>query len=185
MAQQLNPSLDGKPEDQQLQNHPLSAIATPLQQQVDLNGAAIARQDAFGSPSIASRTASMTLSPLGASQAQSSACTGDTDGDFPMEDADPFNKQKYAARSTQRSRPTSQYLPQEESAAARRYSPMNLSPTSPYVGHGQPPAQGPYTSYTPHGASSRSSPTRPGLQSSHSQPYYSSPSKSPTTSAAI
>lgn len=109
---------------------------------------------------------------------------GDLEGDLAMEDAadlDPYNKQKYEdvnrtveypVRQAHHSRPTSQYVPQEESSAARRYSPMKLSTTPGATS----PAQ--YTSYTPssHPASSRQSPSRPGLYSSQSySSYYSSP----------
>lgn len=112
---------------------------------------------------------------------------GDFEGDMSMDDAtdlDPYNKQKYedvarapeypTRQSTHRSRPSSQYIPQppqEESSAARRYSPMKLSAT-PTNG-----ATSPYTSYTASAQpqSSRTSPTRPSLYTSHSNSYYSSP----------
>ena len=112
------------------------------------------------------------------------AQNGDFDGDMSMEDAgdlDPYNKQKYedVSRTAEyptrqpmhQSRPSSQYYPQqEESSAARRYSPMKLSATPTN-------ATTPYTSYTPSGqtSSSRTSPTRPSLYASHSNSYYSSP----------
>jgi len=105
------------------------------------------------------------------------------DGDIPMEDADldPYNKQKYEdvgrghsagqdAYSTNRSRPTSQYIKDEESSAARRYSPMKLSSTS------QDAAPSQYTSYSPNSQSSRQSPSRPTLLTSNSYSYYQSPS---------
>lgn len=101
-----------------------------------------------------------------------------------MEDAgdlDPYNKSKYedvsrapeypARQSNHRSRPSSQYYPQqEESSAARRYSPMKLSATPSNAGSQ-------YASYTSSAQStaSRTSPTRPPLYSSHSNSYYSSP----------
>lgn len=112
------------------------------------------------------------------------AQNGDFDGDLTMEDPsdlDPYNKQKYedvsrtpqypTRQSQPRSRPPSQYIPQqEESSAARRYSPMKLSATPTN-------ASSSYTSYTPSGqsTSSRTSPTRPSLHTSNSNFYYSSP----------
>lgn len=112
---------------------------------------------------------------------------GDNDGDLPMEDADPYNKQKYESerdlpiRPHHRNRPSQSqpYLVQndEASAAARRYSPMKLSPSTPYT-TGSPhsgnnstaPLQ--YTPYTPN-QSTLQSPTRPSPYGSNSQ--YASP----------
>ena len=91
---------------------------------------------------------------------------GDNDGDRVMEDADPYNRHKYSARSpTQKAA----YL---DSTAARRYSPMNTSPTSPYV---TSPTQ-----YTPQ--QSRQSPTRhmyssPTQSRSNQLPPIQSPSE--------
>ena len=82
--------------------------------------------------------------------------------------ATPDYRQQYATRS----RPTSQqYIPQEQSAAARRYSPMRVTPT--------PNDKSQYVSYSPNPQLPRSqhSPTRPGLHQSQSQPYYPSPGR--------
>ena len=125
---------------------------------------------------------------------------GDLDQDHVMEDADPYNKQKYAARPSsnvnvagftqqQNNRLSAQYLQDDgtlsQSRAAARYSPMNTSPTSPaYLG--SPPQQhtsqmGGYTTYTPH-QSARASPTRGNSYTSPTQQrYYASP---PSTSRA-
>jgi dual specificity protein kinase YAK1 len=102
----------------------------------------------------------------------------DRDGDIKMEDADPY-KPKIA--SPHLSHGSHQRMPssvqQEESAAARRYSPMNLSPASPFPQQQQqqPPQQQQqqYTSYTPSG-SSRASPVRNSYVPSNSS-YYASP----------
>jgi dual specificity protein kinase YAK1 len=106
----------------------------------------------------------------------------DGDGDVRMEDAaDPYNKPKH---STSRSsvapqqRQSQQFLQQEESAAARRYSPMNLSPTSPYPGNTQQGGQA-YTSFTPQQQqTNRQSPTRNNPYMSPPNSYYSPPGKS-------
>jgi dual specificity protein kinase YAK1 len=97
----------------------------------------------------------------------------DRDGDINMEDADPY-KPKHV--SLQLSHASHQRMPsnvqQEESAAARRYSPMNLSPSSPFT-PATAQAQTQYASYTPQ-SSNRTSPTR----SSYAGPpnsYYASP----------
>jgi dual specificity protein kinase YAK1 len=107
---------------------------------------------------------------------------GDRDGDINMEDADPY-KPKHT--SLHISHASHQRIPsnvqQEESTAARRYSPMNLSPSSPFTVVSQAPSQSPYTSYTPQGSSSRTSPTR----SSYAAPpnnYYASPPSMPSDS---
>ncbi|KAK5163670.1 hypothetical protein LTR04_002362 [Oleoguttula sp. CCFEE 6159] len=98
------------------------------------------------------------------------------DEDVPMEDADPYNKQKYtAARPANLQRHSVHYIPQEDSAAARRYSPMNLTPSSPQVATPQQPSQSSYNSYTPQSQASRHSPPRSNPYASPSQNYYSSP----------
>jgi dual specificity protein kinase YAK1 len=89
------------------------------------------------------------------------------DTDTPMEDADPYNRSKYP-RSTHQIRPSSQYLPNEELSAQRRYSPMNiLSPSLPYNAS---PSKS-QNSYGP--SSSRQSPTRTSGFPSPSQTYQS------------
>ncbi|KAG9977433.1 kinase-like protein, partial [Aureobasidium melanogenum] len=97
---------------------------------------------------------------------------GDNDGDRVMEDADPYNRQKYSSSSrtpTQRNAYLSSQ-PNMDSTAARRYSPMNTtSPTSPYVSS---PNQ-----YTPQ---MRQSPTR----HMYSSPTQSRPNLPPIQSNA-
>jgi dual specificity protein kinase YAK1 len=100
----------------------------------------------------------------------------DGDGDVAMEDADPYKPKYNTARPNHQHRHSQQFLQQEESAAARRYSPMNLSPTSPYAGN--PQQGGPnYTSFTPQTQpqSNRQSPTRNNPYMSPSNSYYSPP----------
>lgn len=153
-----------------------------------------AKHDAYDSlnlPRLA-RSASLSLSSPADAPRQSSTMDypGDGDGDRLMEDADLYNKHKYAQSS---SRPPSQrnsthFLPTQQddlsaSSAARRYSPMNTSPTSPYVT--SPNALGP--SYTPQQqrqSSRQQSPTRQASYNTASQNnnnnnnYYSSPTAS-------
>ncbi|KAH3916648.1 hypothetical protein HBI56_048430 [Parastagonospora nodorum] len=106
----------------------------------------------------------------------------DADGDVAMDDADPY-KPKYnnnMARPNHQHRHSQQFLQHEESAAARRYSPMNLSPTSPYQGTTQQGGQN-YTSFTPQAQaqsqphSNRQSPTRNNPYMSPPNNYFSSP----------
>ncbi|KAK2882634.1 hypothetical protein FQN49_000146 [Arthroderma sp. PD_2] len=80
------------------------------------------------------RPSSMASSPSGTGTGTGTPNTRDLDQDTPMEDADPYNRAKYPPRPAAHQRNSSQFLANEESsAAARRYSPMNvLSPTLPY-----------------------------------------------------
>ncbi|KAH8703453.1 kinase-like domain-containing protein [Talaromyces proteolyticus] len=96
------------------------------------------------------------------------------DADTPMEDADPFNRSKYPTRLTHNPRPSSQYMPTEESTAARRYSPMNiLSPTLPFTSS-PTKGQNPFVGSPSGPSSSRQSPTRAGY-ASPPQTYQSPP----------
>jgi dual specificity protein kinase YAK1 len=160
-------------------------------------GGSSAKYDAYGTPSIASRTANLTLStPAGSGthtprdNTMAYSHNGDMDGDMPMEDADPYNKQKYS-RATSNSNRNSQYLPANPedatSRTAARYSPMNTSPTSPYLPAPQQQQQqqqqqvggNQYSSYTPQ-QSARQSPSRqnPYVSPTSSQRYYASPPSS-------
>lgn len=132
-----------------------------------------AKQDPYTTPSIASRAASMQISsPPVQVQRSHSYHNGDNDGDVPMEDADPY-KPRYAAKSAQPSRTSTAYVQEQEaSAAARRYSPMNLSPSSPYGPAAQQNAAN-YSSFSPQ--STRQSPTRSNPYMSPPQSYYSPP----------
>lgn len=106
---------------------------------------------------------------------------GDRDGDIAMEDADSYKPKHNShgiGRGTHQRMPSN--IQQEDSIAARRYSPMNLSPASPFPSTGQQSAHPAYTSYTPQ-TSSRASPTRPTsyLASTNASYYASPPCKSP------
>lgn len=99
----------------------------------------------------------------------------DGNGDVAMSDAaDSYSGMKYPMRPHHQqhlsgSRVAAHHSPQEPSAAAQRYSPMEtLSPSSPYGASQQ--GQNQYGSQT---AAQRQSPTRPGAYSSPNS-YYSS-----------
>jgi dual specificity protein kinase YAK1 len=101
-----------------------------------------------------------------------------SEGDVPMEDADPYNRTKYPSRPAPHQRSSSQYIPHEGSAAAQRYSPMNMFNaagqfTSSPKSQSQTQAGYPYQSQTPR---SRQSPTRQNHFGSPQQ-YLDSPSK--------
>lgn len=83
-----------------------------------------------------------------------------TDADVQMEDADPYNRAKYPTRPTHSHRSSTQYLSHEASAAAQRYSPMQM--LSPSVPHGASPKQQPRNSYNyaNQSPSARQSPTK-------------------------
>lgn len=98
----------------------------------------------------------------------------DNNGDVAMADAnDPYASMKYPMRPHHSQHPSSSsrsstlHSPPEPSAAAQRYSPMEvLSPTSPYAKAGGGQFSAPPTS--------RQSPTRQGDYSTPQSPYYQS-----------
>ena len=129
--------------------------------------------EAYQTPSLPSHPHSIAASPITTPQTK----TFSGDGDVPMEDADPYNRMKYPSRPNHQHRASGQYLSQEDSAAARRYSPMKtLSPSSPYAASPHQPNQ-PYSSYTSQNTSARQSPTRTNHFAGQSQNYYTSPCK--------
>lgn len=154
-----------------------------------LAGGSSANYDPYNvAPSIASRTASLHISSPGGTETRRRNMdynhNGDMDVDMPMEDADPYNQQKYARPATNTNRNSSQFLPTHTddatSRAAARYSPMNTSPTSPYVSSPQQQlGSNQYASYTPQ-QSARQSPSRqnPYASPTSSQRYYASPPSS-------
>lgn len=120
-----------------------------------------------------SKPVSMTSSPAPTPQSRDYV----TDADTPMEDADPYNRSKYPTRLTHQVRPSSQYVPNEESTAARRYSPMNiLSPTLPFSSS-PTKTQHPYAGPPQGSSNSRQSPARTNAYTSPTQAYQSPPSK--------
>lgn len=152
-----------------------SNMTTPQHVQREPNMPSQIKQDPYASPTATSRSGSMALaSPAG--QHARGPEYNDGDGDVPMEDADPYKPKFGASRSNHQHRHSQQFLQQEESAAARRYSPMNLSPTSPYSGNTQQGGQN-YTSFSPQTQSNRQSPTRNNPYMSPPNSYYSPPSR--------
>ena len=138
---------------------------------------------------ITSRAAGLAISSPPAHHARME----DHDGDMPMiDDADPYNQQKYAA---QQQRPTAgaqrmsqQYRPtqQPQSTAAERYSPMHTSPTtSSYT----PQQSQQYASFTPQQQqqqhSARQSPSRAYASPSQQQRGYSFASPSSASRAQL
>ena len=149
-----------------------SGLAAPQHAQREPTIPAI--KDVFSSPAAPSRAGSMALpSPAGAHLR--AAAYGDSD--VPMEDADAYGKPRYTSRANHQHRHSQQYLQQDESAAARRYSPMNLSPTSPYH-PGTQSAQTSYVGFSPPTHSNRQSPTRNNSYMSPPAAYYSPPGAS-------
>lgn len=131
--------------------------------------------EAYQSPSLPSQPQSMAVSPIGTPHTRGSASG---DGDVAMEDADPYNRMKYPSRPSHQHRPSAgQLLSQEDSSAARRYSPMKATPSSPYAPSSQQSSQSPYGHYASHSASARQSPTRSNHYSTPSQSSYTTPSK--------
>ena len=131
-----------------------------------------------------SSTAPILQSPLQpSSRAAPRTADNDGDGDISMDDADPYKPKDPAARPQYQSRHSQQYLASDDSAAARRYSPMNMSPTSPYTSfspqaHAQGQAQTqsqPQTQGLTHSQSTRQSPTRTNPYISPPSSYYSPP----------
>lgn len=161
-------------------NRPLRySHSTSQQQPREPNNSATAQQhsspsgfsyEAYSAPSVSSHSQSMATSPIGTPRARASS----GDGDIAMDDADPYNRMKYPSRPNHQHRTSGQQLLQEDSTAARRYSPMKaLSPSSHYTSSAHHPGQPPYTPQTP---SARQSPTRTNPYSSPPQSYYATPS---------
>ena len=146
--------------------------------QRDASAPAQLKQNPYASPSAPSAPSrSNTIALQSPSQASSRGPDfNDNDGDVKMEDADPYKPKYNAQRPNHQHRHSQQLLQQEESAAARRYSPMNMSPTSPYPGGTQQSGQN-YTSFTPQiqNNSNRGSPTRNNPYMSPPNSYYSPP----------
>ena len=133
--------------------------------------------ESYQTPKLPSHPQSLAASPAGTPRARQEFSG---DGDIAMDDADPYNKMKYPSRPGHAHRSSTQFLSQEESAAARRYSPMKtLTPSSPYTTSPQQPGHSTYSAYAPQSISARQSPTRTGasgsFQNNSSHAYYASP----------
>lgn len=155
---------------------------TPSQHtQRDASASAQLKQNPYASPSAPSRSSTIALQSPSQSTSRGPDFN-DNDGDVKMEDADPYKPKYNTQRPSHQHRHSQQFLQQEESAAARRYSPMNMSPTSPYPGGAQHGGQN-YTSFTPQvqSNSNRGSPTRNNPYMSPPNSYYSPPCTSRPT----
>lgn len=131
--------------------------------------------ESYQASAVHSHPQSVGASPATTPQVKQQEYSGD--GDVAMEDADPYNRMKYPSRPSHSHRTASQYLSQEDSTAARRYSPMKaLSSSSPYTVSPQQPNHSSYNAYAPQNAAARQSPTRSNAyQTPTSQPFYPSP----------
>lgn len=108
VASSSNPSTAATTQTPHRDLPPSSASAAPPALPATFNPAAAgssAKYDAYGTPSIASRTANLSLStPAGSGthtprdNTMAYTHNGDLDGDMTMEDADPYNKQKSTLR---------------------------------------------------------------------------------------
>lgn len=161
MDQQWNSDMEGAGANRNTRYAP-QTVPSQQYSQRDLNSAPPLKQEGYAqrAPSI----------PLASPGAPSGQYNGDGDGDVRMEDVDQYGKRQ-ASRGGHQRMPSAQ-LAQEESAAARRYSPMNLSPSSPYSAG---PALQAYQSYSPGGQQNRLSPTRSNSYMSPNNNYYASP----------
>ena len=153
-----------------------NTVPSQANTQRDANSVAHAmRQDGYPPSSLATRTPTMPLTTPAAPHLRQDFA-GDGDGDVAMEDVDPY-RPKQSARPSHSRQHSQQQIISEESSAARRYSPMNLSPASPYNGPPPNAMSAVYNSYSPN-TQSRGSPTRPNAYMSppQAQNFYSPPS---------
>ncbi|KAF1842554.1 kinase-like protein [Cucurbitaria berberidis CBS 394.84] len=158
-------------------------MPSPQHSQRDVSVPTQVKQEQYASPTAPSRQNSVAMQSPGGSRGPE---YNDGDGDVAMEDADPYKPKYNMSRPNHQHRNSQQFLQNEESAAARRYSPMNLSPTSPYTGNPQQGGQN-YTTFSPQAQtqsqgqsqSNRQSPTRNNPYISPPNSYYSPPSSRP------
>lgn len=138
----------------------------------DMNSNPPIKQEGYSQTPTVNRTPSMPLQSPSIPQGRGAEYNGDGDGDVKMEDAGQYGNSRSTMRSNHSRMPSTQLAQAEESAAARRYSPMNLSPSSPYTATSQ---QSGYQSYSPSAGQTRLSPTRSNSYMSPSSHYYASP----------
>ena len=86
--------------------------------------------------------------------------------DVQMEDADPFNRSKYPSRPNHHHRLSAQFM--QESSAAQRYSPMNLSQVDSHVS--SPKNQQTTFNYNMQTPTTRMSPTRQQSRDQYGEP---------------
>ena len=141
------------------------------------NGFANLKHDSYSASASTSRSGSMSVASSHTLQGKGPEHGGDGDGDVPMEDADPYQNPKRASRPQHQRVGSTGLMQAEESSAARRYSPMNLSPASlasPYTASPQQ-HQSVYNSYGSQPPSEVQSPTRGNPYMSPPHGYYSPP----------
>jgi dual specificity protein kinase YAK1 len=168
MDQQWPPNMESQASSRQ-QRYAPQTVPSHQYAPRDLNSAPSRQSESYAQPPLTNRTTTIPMKSPGMPQSRGPE-HGDGDGDISMEDADYYNNKQRQTASRGHARMPSAQLAQEESAAAKRYSPMNLSPSSPYaVGTPQQPA------YTGYNAQNRASPVRSNSYISSTQGYYASP----------
>ncbi|KAI9725310.1 MAG: dual specificity protein kinase yak1 [Chrysothrix sp. TS-e1954] len=176
----MDPQTSGSPSEYHSRNPYSQSSNSHLQR--SLNGFGLTLFGSVELPPVSSHTSSTSLASRKSSVRQIMNVDGDNEGDLQMEDRDPYDHRyedvarDYPIRPHHRNRPSSQLFSQEASSAARRYSPMKLSPSSPT------PPSNQYNPYSPNPQTNPQSPTRPTLYTSHSQSYYGSPTSRNQTS---
>lgn len=140
----------------------------------DPNLASAVKGDPYLTSAVPSRAQSISLASPAGSHGRGPH-NGDGDGDVQMEDVDPY-KTRHGGRPGHQRINSAQLIQQEESTASRRYSPMNLSPASPYSATPQQ-AQQQFAAFTPHMNANNHSPTRSSFQMTPNHGYYSPPGK--------
>jgi dual specificity protein kinase YAK1 len=172
MDQQWPPNMEAPASSRQQRYAPQTVPSSHQYAPRDSNSAPNRQSESYAQPPLVNRAPTMPMTSAGMPQGRGHEY-GDGDGDINMEDADSYNKQQQQRQAASRghARMPSAQLAQEESAAAKRYSPMNLTPSSPYAA-ATPQQQPAYTSYTPQ---SRTSPVRSNSYMSPTQGYYASP----------
>lgn len=170
MDQQWSPNMEAPGSNRQ-QRYAPQTVPSHQYAPREPNSAPSRHSESYAQTPLVNRTPAMPMTSPGIPQGiKHEYGDGDGDGDIKMEDADPYKQQQRQTAGRGHARMPSAQLAQEESAAAKRYSPMNLTPASPYAA--TTPQQQSYTSYTPQ---NRTSPVRSNSYMSQAQGYYASP----------
>lgn len=168
----------GSFDNRQARYAPNTVPSQPNSQRDMNNLGHVMRQDGYPPSTLANKTPTMPMTSPN-TEHRRPHFGGDGDGDIAMEDADPY-RPKHPTRPAHSRQHSQQQIVSEESSAARRYSPMNLSPASPYNATPANSMSSVYGSYSPN-TQSRNSPTRQNayMSPSQAQTFYSPPSASP------
>lgn len=164
MDQQWAPNMEAPGSTRQQQRYAPQTVPSHQYAPRDPNAAPSRHSETYAQTPLVNRTPATPMTSPGIHIKHE---YGDGDGDIKMEDVDPYKQQQRQTAARGHARLPSAQLAQEESAAAKRYSPMNLTPASPYAA--TTPQQ---QSYTPQ---SRTSPVRSNSYMSSTQGYYASP----------